>query len=219
VRDGGDHNRADALPPFAQVQRLPVVATLRSPPFAEHARLILKVSHNLHASTLPLLLAAAAGQRTLADGLRIQRQTLAELGVPVGELAFGGGAGGARVDAVTPRAAVQLLRAMAHRPEAAAFAAALPVLGVDGTLASAVAADSPARGRARAKTGTYFLNNPFGGDVLLTSKALAGYLDARSGRRVAFAFFVNGVQLADADQTAAVGRDLGALCEILWRLL
>ena len=38
---------------------------------------------------------------------------------------------------------------MAARPEFSAYEAALPILGRDGTLAKAVAADSPARGHAR----------------------------------------------------------------------
>ena len=37
-----------------------------------YIRVILKVSHNLHASTLPLLLAARHGERTLDAGLRRQ---------------------------------------------------------------------------------------------------------------------------------------------------
>ena len=41
----------------------PKVAEYTSPPFREYLRVILKVSHNLHASTLPLLVAAHHGER------------------------------------------------------------------------------------------------------------------------------------------------------------
>src|SRR5262249_49491872 len=123
------------------------VAEFTSPPFSEVIKVTLKVSHNLYASTLPLLIAAKNDKRTLADGLRLQRKFLADLGVPVETISFGGGAGGANADSVTPRATVALLRALAKRPDYPAFKAGLPVLGVDGTLVDVVPADSPARGK------------------------------------------------------------------------
>ncbi|MGH7151855.1 MAG: D-alanyl-D-alanine carboxypeptidase/D-alanyl-D-alanine endopeptidase [Planctomycetota bacterium] len=208
-------NPGDRLPPRDSVAGLPRLAALRSPPFSENARLILKVSHNLHASTLPLLLAARAGKRTLAEGLRLEAEALRRIDVPVGEISFGGGAGGSRADYVTPRATVALLRAMAARPEASLFEASLPVLGVDGTLAKVVEAGSPARGRARAKTGTLFWDNGLSGKPLLTSKALAGFLETAKGRRLLFAMFVNGAHLEKEDDTARVGRVLGRLCEVV----
>ena len=149
------YNDTGSLPPRTDVAKLPKVAEYTSPPFSEYIRVILKVSHNLHASTLPLLLAARHGERTLAAGLKRQGEILKSLGVEPGTISFGGGAGGARADLASPRATVNLLRAMASRPEFAAYDAALPILGRDGTLAKAVAKDSPARGHARAKTGTY----------------------------------------------------------------
>jgi D-alanyl-D-alanine carboxypeptidase/D-alanyl-D-alanine-endopeptidase (penicillin-binding protein 4) len=110
---------------------------------------------------------------------------------------------------------------MAARPDYPSFEAALPVLGRDGTLAKAVDPESPARGRARAKTGTYWLDNPLTGKGVLTSKALAGTIDAADGRKLAFAFFVNNVPMdatgvAVSDQTQAAGRLLGKLCEVFY---
>ncbi|MCI0587424.1 MAG: D-alanyl-D-alanine carboxypeptidase/D-alanyl-D-alanine-endopeptidase [Planctomycetes bacterium] len=208
-------NPIDLLPGRETLAGLPRVAVLRSPPFSENARLILKVSHNLHASTLPLLLAARAGKRTLGEGLLLEAEALRRIGVPVGEISFGGGAGGSRADHVTPRATVALLRAMMSRPDASMFEASLPVLGVDGTLARVVEAGSPARGKARAKTGTLFWDDGLSGRPLLTSKALAGFLETAKGRRLAFAMFVNGTHLEKEDDTARVGRVLGRLCEIV----
>jgi D-alanyl-D-alanine carboxypeptidase/D-alanyl-D-alanine-endopeptidase (penicillin-binding protein 4) len=216
-------NETASLGPRADVAKLPKVTEYTSPPFSEYVRVILKVSHNLHASTLPLLLAARHGEQTLAMGLKRQGEILKSLGVEPGTVSFGGGAGGARADLASPRATVNLLRAMASRPEFAAFDAALPILGRDGTLAKAVATDSPVRGHARAKTGTYFVTNELNGTTILTSKALAGYLETASGRSLVFAAFVNNVPL-DAptpdrpisQATAAAGRLLGKLCEVLY---
>jgi D-alanyl-D-alanine carboxypeptidase/D-alanyl-D-alanine-endopeptidase (penicillin-binding protein 4) len=211
------------LPSRADVAALPKVAEYTSPPFSEYLKVILKVSHNLHASTLPLLLAARHNEQTLRDGLRREGEILKSLGISPGSASFGGGAGGDRADLVTPRAAVTLLRSMRLRPEFGAFDTALPILGRDGTLAKAVAADSPARGHAHAKTGTYSVLNQLDGTTVLTSKALAGYLETASGRSLVFAAFVNNVPLdaprpkkSVSDATAEAGRLLGKLCEVLY---
>lgn len=108
---------------------------------------------------------------------------------------------------------------MAERPEFAALEPALPVLGKDGTLAKAVGPDSPARGHVRAKTGTYWVENGLDGKAVLTSKALAGFMETTSGRTLVFAFFLNHVPL-DADAatvsqaTAAANHLMGRLCEV-----
>jgi D-alanyl-D-alanine carboxypeptidase/D-alanyl-D-alanine-endopeptidase (penicillin-binding protein 4) len=148
---------------------------------------------------------------------------LNSLGIEPGTISFGGGAGGDRADLVTPRAAVTLLRAIAARSEFSDFDTALPILGRDGTLAKAVASDSPARGHAHAKTGTYYVQNGLDGKVVLTSKALAGYLETASGRNLVLAIFVNNVPLnapqpmhSISDATAEAGRLLGKLCEVFY---
>jgi serine-type D-Ala-D-Ala carboxypeptidase/endopeptidase (penicillin-binding protein 4) len=202
------------LPEKASYAKLERVALFRSAPFSEVAKVTLKVSHNLYASTLPLLVAAKHGKRTLADGLRLQRRFLADQGVDVSTISLGGGAGGAAADQVTPRAVVQLLRALAKRPDYKAFEAALPVLGVDGTLED-IGRDSPARGAVKAKSGTYFWYDTLNGRYLLTSKALAGTLTTARGRRLTFAIFVNNVPLPRGVTPAREGRVLGRLCEIL----
>jgi serine-type D-Ala-D-Ala carboxypeptidase/endopeptidase (penicillin-binding protein 4) len=207
-------NDRGSLPPRERYTALKQVALLKSPPFSESAKLILKVSHNLDASTLPLIVAAKHDQRTLAAGLRRQHDLLAKLGVDVDSISFGGGAGGDRADYVTPRAAVQLLRKMAARPDFPVYRTALPVLGVDGTLAHAVEPDSPARGKVHAKTGTLVWSNVMNGTNILNSKALAGYSDESGAKgRLVFAMFVNQVQIARSDDRERIGRVLGKLCE------
>lgn len=214
-------NRVEGLPPLEQVAEWPKLAKYTSPPLSEYLRVILKVSQNLHASTLPLLLASKEGHRTLRKGMERQGEILKGLGVDVGSISFGGGAGGSRSDMVTPRATVTLLQAMAARPDIAIYEAALPILGRDGTLASAVDPDSPARGHVHAKTGTYFVRDSLTGKSILTSKALAGYMETASGRRLIFAFFLNDVPLGNrgdgiSTSTSGAGRLLGQLCEVFY---
>lgn len=209
-------NRRDALPKASEYPTANRVAMLESPPFAENAKLILKVSHNLHASTLPLLIAAKHGERTLVEGMRRQHEFFHRAGCDMDSISFGGAAGGARADYVSPRATVQLLQFMSRHKAASAFRDGLPVLGLDGTLARVVPAESPAKGKVAAKTGTLLWGNAGNGRFILTSKALAGYATAANGRELVFAMFLNNMPIAESEAGAKLaGQKLGALCEIM----
>ncbi|MGH9827001.1 MAG: D-alanyl-D-alanine carboxypeptidase/D-alanyl-D-alanine endopeptidase, partial [Blastocatellia bacterium] len=107
----------EALPGVGDYSKLSVVAQHVSPPFSEAAKVILKVSHNLGAGLLPLILASQKGQRTTEAGLGIEGEFLKRVGVEAESISFGGGAGGTRSDFVTPRSTVQLLLAMSKRPD------------------------------------------------------------------------------------------------------
>ena len=224
LRQQGVRVAASALePPSAELPeqeaygKLTQLAAFTSLPLSELIKVTLKVSHNLYANTLPLLIAAKHGKRTLADGLRLQKKILEDLGVDVDSISFAGGAGGANADAVTPRATIQLLRALAKRPDYPTIDAGLPILGVDGTLASAVPPTSPAKGHVRAKTGTLFWRDLMNDRNLLTSKALAGTMTTASGRALVFCLFVNEVPLPKAVLPAREGKVLGRLCEIIYQ--
>src|SRR5207244_13105659 len=85
---------AAELPERGSYAKSTRVAVFTSPPLSEAVKVTLKVSHNLYASTLPLLVAAKYGERTLADGLHRQRSFLRDLGVDTNAVSFAGGAGG-----------------------------------------------------------------------------------------------------------------------------
>ncbi len=205
-----------ALPAKGDYEKMTKVASFTSAPFKDTLAVTLKVSHNLYASTLPCLVAAAKGRTTLEAGLREQRNTLKELGVDMDAVSFGGGAGGAPADYVSARATVQLLRGMAKRPEWEAYKAALPVLGVDGTLADVVKEDSPARGKVCAKTGTLIWYDSVNERFLLKSKALAGTMTTKSGTVLYFCLMVNNVPLPEGVTASREGKVLGKLCERLY---
>src|SRR5262249_58514381 len=109
--------------------RLTRAASFTSPPLSELVKVTLKVSHNLYASTLPILVAVKKGNGTLAEGLQWQGKFLAELGVPVEMISFAGGAGGANADAVTPPATLPVVPTMTKRPEHPPFRGAFAGLG------------------------------------------------------------------------------------------
>lgn len=191
----------------------PKVASFASPPFKDIVKVTLKVSHNLYASTLPCLVAVSKGQTTAQAGLREEGRILKELNVNLRGVSFGGGAGGNPADHISPRAAVELLQGMAKRPEWPAYKDALPILGVDGTLATVVKPDSPARGKVFAKTGTLGWTDSVNGRLFLRSKALAGVMTTKSGATLYFAMIVNNVPGGIASRE---GRVLGRLCEIVY---
>ena len=192
------------------------VAVLESPPFSELLKVILKTSHNLHASALPLLIAAKYGQRTLPQGMELEAKILSELGVDVKSIALESGAGGGSADHVTPRTTVQLLLALRRRSDFEAVRSALPVLGVDGTLAGVLPKDSPAYGKVQAKTGTYIDNDLLNARTYLRSKSLAGLMTTKSGRNLVFALFINDVLLPPGVDSRREGKLLGRLCERIY---
>lgn len=208
-------NRPSALPPSGSYRDEQRVAAYLSPTLAEEAKLILKVSHNLHASILPLLVAVKNGKRTLADGLKLQGEFLERLGLDRRGFSFGGGAGGDAADMTTARSTVALLRAMTKHKDFPAYLKGQPVLGVDGTLTDAVPSDSPARGKAQAKTGTLYVYDTLNDRHLLTCKSLAGYLTTASGHRFAFAILVNNIPMKEISEATEFGKVPGKICEIV----
>lgn len=217
VRASATQPPRGGLPDRKAYTSLTPVARFTSPPLSELLKVTLKVSNNLYASTLPMLLAAHNGKRTLKDGLRIQQQVLADLGLNTDDVTFGGGAGGSPSDLTTPRATVQLLRLMAKRSDWEVYRSCLPRLGVDGTLAESASADSPARDRVFAKTGTLFYTDTFNDRPLLRSKALAGTMTTARGRKLMFSIFLNNLPLPRGVDSSREGRVLGQLCEVIYQ--
>lgn len=195
--------------------RLPRVAEYKSEPLAETIKVTLKVSHNLYASTLPVLVGLKHGTGRPEAGLQRQAKLLRGFGVDPEGVSFAGGAGGANADSVTPRATVGLLKAMSKHPAGKDYFDALPILGVDGTLAESVGKDSAALGKVRAKTGTLSWYDAQNERTLLRSKALAGELQTAQGTKLLFAMFVNDLPLREGQTTSDIGKVLGNLCEVI----
>lgn len=187
-----------------------LVAEHLSPPFREEAKVTLKVSQNLHASLVPLYLAPLLSpddpERTGFDEIH---DFLDGAGLDLAGARMGDGAGG---DAhFSPEFMVHYLTWMAGRPEFEVFFGALPILGVDGTLAD-IQVDSPAAGHVHAKTGTFGVGDPLNRRLLLTAKGLAGYVDRADGERLVFAVYVNNVALErGTDIGPVVGQALGEI--------
>jgi D-alanyl-D-alanine carboxypeptidase/D-alanyl-D-alanine-endopeptidase (penicillin-binding protein 4) len=144
-----------------------------------------KTSNNVAARDLLLSLgppgpmAQRAAQRRVAEWLRSQ-------GLADDDLRIDDGSGRSRLARGRPRALVQLLVNEWRSKDARVFVDSLPIAGVDGTLSRRMRGGAAA-GRAFLKTGS-----------LSDTRALAGYVTARSGKVYAIALLVNHTQAARA---------------------
>src|SRR5271168_5036005 len=189
-----------------------MVAEHISPPFSEEVKVTLKVSQNLHASSMPFLLAAVLAHKPdVQAGFDLEHDFLAKAGLDLSGAAQSDGAG---ADAFfTPDFMVHYLAFMSRQKDFPHFLNALPVLGRDGTLWN-IQPDSPAAGHVRAKTGTLSRYNALNKNVMVTGKGLAGYLTTTDGRRLAFALYVNLIPVSFEDPdavTKVAGQALGEI--------
>jgi PBP4 family serine-type D-alanyl-D-alanine carboxypeptidase len=161
------------------------VARLTSAPYAEYSRLILKISHNLGANLSLMLLGLTHAADTMQKALAVERHALIDQdGMDSHGFGFPTNGSGSPDSRASAETTVNLLAFMERQKTFPYYFHSLPILGVDGSLAEA-GIGSPARGKVFAKTGTYIEDGKIGAQVL------AGYIDARSGRRLAYALYVN----------------------------
>jgi D-alanyl-D-alanine carboxypeptidase/D-alanyl-D-alanine-endopeptidase (penicillin-binding protein 4) len=194
-----------------------MVAEHVSLPFSAAARVILKTSQNLHASNMPLLLGAQPAARAAGkNGFDVARDWLRGASVDLDGAVQGDGAGG---DAFfSPAFMTRYLAMVATQPWAAAFRDALPILGVDGTLAK-IQVDAAGAGKIFAKTGTFSSFDPLNRRMIVHAKGLAGYFTSRSGKHLAFALYVNNVAMATGDPALTAGQVLGEIASIAWEVI
>lgn len=145
------------------------IAQVESPTLAAIIRFMDRESDNFTAELLLKQLGAVSLDRgTSAAGASVVTQTLAEAGVPMAGVRIVDGSGLSRLDRLTANALAATLKAAWADPALkAAFVAALPVAGVNGTMEDRLR-KPPARGRVLAKTGT-----------TSDASALSGYVSSR----------------------------------------
>lgn len=192
------------------------VAQLRGLPYSEDAKFIDKVSYNMGADTSLLLYGVTQGADDMDSALAAEKKNLkTNYGINPAEYFFVDGSGGGESTA-TSRAVTHLLANMYTRPTFAPYVASLPILGVDGSLATVTDFESqaslaPAKGQVHAKTGTFVEGE------LIRGQAFAGYINARSGRTLAYQVVVNNVPFKTISDVIQVFQDEGVISAILWR--
>ncbi|MEP7057555.1 MAG: D-alanyl-D-alanine carboxypeptidase [Caldimonas sp.] len=155
-------------------------------PLAEVLREMNKTSNNAAARSVLLSLADGAAPRGGAlrtAQARVQRW-LQMQGLVDGDILVDVGSGQSRAERGRPRAMVDLLRNAWRSAASQVFVDTLPIAGVDGTLVHRMRSGA-ATGQAYLKTGT-----------LSDTRALAGYVRARSGKVYAVSAIVTHPQAA-----------------------
>ena len=158
----------------------------RSPPLAEVVREINKYSNNVMAQQVFLTLGREGGSGTArAEQSRavLQKWWEARIGTEDAPL-VDNGAGLSRSERVSARALGLLLQHAYRSPLMPELMASLPISGIDGTL---LRSRARATGGAHLKTGSIFGVN-----------AIAGYVDAASGKRYALVALINHANAAVA---------------------
>ncbi|MFE2723520.1 D-alanyl-D-alanine carboxypeptidase/D-alanyl-D-alanine-endopeptidase [Kitasatospora sp. NPDC059327] len=193
------------------------VAAFVSPVYAEYARLILKVSHNLGANLGICLMAVAAGSHQCEDGFPVLEDFLRQAGIDPTKVQLLDGRGGNPVDRVTPDVENEILHYWQGTPEATRFREALPILGVDGSLAGACAGcpTCPGKGKVWAKPGTVAGLDAVNQRLAIGAETLGGYLDAGHGRLHTFYLAVNGASTKDITTFFDVVNDLNRIAGLL----
>jgi D-alanyl-D-alanine carboxypeptidase/D-alanyl-D-alanine-endopeptidase (penicillin-binding protein 4) len=205
-----------ASAPYADAN---LVAKHVSPPISEDVKITLKVSQNLHAHLMPYIwgvYGAHARNDVLTAGFAAGAAALTQGGLSLDGAAVGDGEGAAAF--FTPEWMVHYLAWARGQPWFPWLYRGLPIMGVDGTLAT-IQTDSPARGKVFAKTGTDGSGNAIRADQLV-SKGLAGFMTTRHGRHLAFAFYLDHIEGPASEDTGHVaGEILGSLATATYEQL
>ncbi len=167
---------AGVAPPAATL-----LASVESPPLTTLLHLMLPESDNFFAEMLIKVLGARfGGAGTTSAGAAVVSQTIHAMGIQARVV---DGSGLSRVDQTSPHQVVTLLTDLFDQPLGAVLRGALPVAGHTGTLRLRMRG-TWASGRCQAKTGT-----------LIGASNLAGWCDTKGGDTVAFAFFMDGIDV------------------------
>ena len=192
IEVAGDAWDIDDVRPPPERASATLLLTHRSRALSEIVQPLLKDSINLYAEAVMRLNAAPGVLPTNDAALEGFRRRLEAWGVPADAQQVIDGSGLSRRNAISAEAVLTVLRRMQDPAFAAPFVKALPIAGVDGSLANRMR-DTPAAGNVRAKTGT-----------MSNIRSLAGYVATRDGERLAFVAMVNNFEGSGADANQAL---------------
>lgn len=166
-----------------------VLATHQSPPLTDLLALMNVPSDNVIAEALlHTIPRSRSAPETATEAIRMIERWLPSIGVSNDALRLCDGSGLSRLNLVTPRAMVRLLRYAAKDEELGKyFIASLPVAGQSGTLAERMVGTCAA-GRVRAKTGS-----------LWGVSALSGYVMDGDECTLAFSLMMNNYRREGAE--------------------
>ena len=170
---------AAAAPPVAPLAA-ETLFVWRSPPLRDILPLFLKPSQNQIGETLLRTLGGEVKGVASADsGRAAVREVLRDFGVADDAYVIADGSGLSRYDYVAPETLARILLGMARRPDFDVFYQALPIAGVDGTIAGRMRGTAAAN-NVHAKTGS-----------IANVRSLSGYDSSADGERFVFVMIAN----------------------------
>jgi len=197
------------------------VAMLRGMTYAQDAKFVLKISYNIGADTSLVLFGVTRGANSMPGALAVERKNLAaRFGIAPSDYHFVDGSGGGETTA-TSRAVTKMLSELQRRPAFSTLYDDLPILAVDGSLATVKDFEKDptlagAAGKVRAKTGTYVAASAAGVPVL-KGQAFGGYITTKSGKHLIYQLVVNNVPIKSIADVIGVFQDEGTISAMLWR--
>jgi D-alanyl-D-alanine carboxypeptidase/D-alanyl-D-alanine-endopeptidase (penicillin-binding protein 4) len=205
-------NPVQLLPRAAAYSSARKVAERISPPLSQFVKVILKVSYNRGADLMVCLVALKTGSRNCPDGLNFELKTITALGVSPESTIPYDGAGSVDAGRTSPDDQSALLQNLMHTTWGQYIHDGMSIMGVDGTQAENQAG-TPVAGHIRAKDGSRVGGSP-DGQALLVAKTEGGYIDAKSGRKLVYAVFLNDVPIGSsgvAETFFTADRDLSSI--------
>lgn len=179
---------------------LDTILVLRSAPLREILPYFLKPSQNQIGEVLIRAIGLErTGVGTADSGLTVASRQLAAWGIPRDGYELHDGSGMARADLISAETIVRIFDRMQTNPDFAAFYNALPIAGVDGTIAHRMRGTS-AENNVRAKTGS-----------LQWVRSLSGYVTDSDGERLIFSVLANKWTTPSSAVTAAADSIAAAL--------
>jgi D-alanyl-D-alanine carboxypeptidase/D-alanyl-D-alanine-endopeptidase (penicillin-binding protein 4) len=170
----------DSHAPPRAVVHLDTLFTIASPPLRDILPALLKPSQNQIAEILLKTLGLErTGVGSADSGRRVVEAQLTSWGIPPDEFVIRDGSGLSRHDYLSPGTLARVLSIMQHDTAFAAFYSALPVAGVDGTIADRMRG-TPAAGNVHAKTG-----------YVDRARSLSGYVTTADGAQLVFSMLCN----------------------------
>ena len=218
-------NPKDKLPPGDSYTPETLLAEFVSLPFSEYSKLVLKVSHNYGANLNLILFAVSKGVKTIEDALEVERETLIDnFGISGDSFNFPTNGSGSPDSQASPDAIIKLLTEMSGLEVFTPYFDSLPILGVDGSLATVGKNPPPdppnpviaqAYGQVFAKTGT--TAKGVDQQVFLVAQNYAGYIDSKEGKRLAYVVMVNDVgKIEDIKEILRVFNDQGKISALIF---
>jgi serine-type D-Ala-D-Ala carboxypeptidase/endopeptidase (penicillin-binding protein 4) len=169
-----------------------ILYTYRSHPLSNIVQPLLKESINLYGEAVQRLNASGPLPHTNDQALDGIKQRLLAWGIAADGFQLVDGSGLSRRDVLTPETLLTIMVRMYDPAGESPWMGALPIAGVDGTLAARMKG-TPGENNVRAKTGT-----------MSNVRSLAGYARTRDGEPLAFVAIVNNFEGTGAEANAAL---------------